>query len=201
VTREQQFSQFAPVERQFAFAHLLELAHDFQPFPGIGKIAREDLHHPQHLRQLRAGDDGNPKVGLLEARHIDVGLAFERLSHLGKARRRGRFRKHLPAEERAQVAVLADHGYGYVRQAYVAGVHVTAASGAAPLLGRIIAARARLLFIGAKSVDQIAKIRARAGRTAARRRGSVHLQLHQGVPGIDPRPLHRIEEFEIVRPH
>ena len=78
---------------------------------------------------------------------------------------------------------------------------MTATSGAAPLLGGLIASRACLFLVGAETVDQIAKMRAWAGRTAALRICSGRLELHQRVSGVHPRALGWIKQFQIFGPH
>src|SRR5579864_7505427 len=108
VSGKKQFGQLAAVERELPFPHLLELAHDLKALPRIREIASEDFHHADHLRELRAGHDGHAIVSLLEAFHVDVALALERLADAGEAGRGWRLGENLATEKRAQVASFAD---------------------------------------------------------------------------------------------
>ena len=128
-------------------------------------------------------------------------LTLQHFFHMLKTLFAGGNSQHLPAKERAQVAPLADHGHGNIREPNVAWVDLTFAGRTAAFLGRLVASRTGGLFVGAKAVHQVAEVRAGARRGPARLIRSHGLQLNQRAARIHPRPLVGIEQLQIVGPH
>src|SRR6185312_7161588 len=92
-----------------------------------------------------------------------------------------RLGEYLSAEQRAQILPFADYRHGDIRKPDVAGVNLGTSGGAATRLGGLVAACAGLFLMGAEPMNQIAKLRARAGRGASRSACSRGPELYQRI--------------------